>query len=156
MGLLLSKVSAISPFFGYAGSKSLTEKKLLRNVFAKGDVYFNTGDLMTEDQQGFISFLDRVGDTFRCVSLHPHGASEPASWKMTPSVLVPFQVEGRERGHHGGGRDSGTGGLHPGGERLRSRSPRYDQHTRGVHVCLKAQILVTRVQDRRAEPGWLP
>lgn len=64
-GLLLSKVSAISPFFGYAGSKSLTEKKLLRNVFAKGDVYFNTGDLMAEDQQGFISFRDRVGDTFR-------------------------------------------------------------------------------------------
>uniref|UniRef100_H3CBS4 long-chain-fatty-acid--CoA ligase n=1 Tax=Tetraodon nigroviridis TaxID=99883 RepID=H3CBS4_TETNG len=64
-GLLLSKVSAISPFFGYAGSKSLTEKKLLRNVFAKGDVYFNTGDLMAEDQQGFICFRDRVGDTFR-------------------------------------------------------------------------------------------
>lgn len=64
-GLLLSKVSSISPFFGYAGSKSLTEKKLMRNVFAKGDVYFNTGDLMVEDQQGFICFRDRVGDTFR-------------------------------------------------------------------------------------------
>ncbi|XP_070780260.1 long-chain fatty acid transport protein 6 [Enoplosus armatus] len=64
-GLLLSKVSAISPFFGYAGSKQLTEKKLLRNVFVKGDAYFNTGDLMAEDQEGFICFRDRVGDTFR-------------------------------------------------------------------------------------------
>ncbi|KAM7393474.1 hypothetical protein PAMA_008230 [Pampus argenteus] len=64
-GLLLSKVSALSPFFGYAGSKQLTEKKLMRNVFVKGDAYFNTGDLMAEDQEGFISFRDRVGDTFR-------------------------------------------------------------------------------------------
>ncbi|XP_041825272.1 long-chain fatty acid transport protein 6 [Melanotaenia boesemani] len=64
-GLLLSKVSTLSPFFGYAGSKQLTEKKLMRNVFVKGDAYFNTGDLMAEDQEGFICFRDRVGDTFR-------------------------------------------------------------------------------------------
>ncbi|XP_019718379.1 long-chain fatty acid transport protein 6 [Hippocampus comes] len=64
-GLLLSKVSALTPFFGYAGSKQLTEKKLIRNVFVKGDAYFNTGDLMAEDNEGFISFKDRVGDTFR-------------------------------------------------------------------------------------------
>ncbi|KAM6902481.1 long-chain fatty acid transport protein 6 [Xenentodon cancila] len=64
-GLLLSKVSAISPFFGYAGSKQLTEKKLMRDVFVKGDAYFNTGDLMAEEQEGFICFRDRVGDTFR-------------------------------------------------------------------------------------------
>lgn len=64
-GLLLSKVSVLSPFFGYAGSKQLTEKKLMRNVFVKGDAYFNTGDLMAEDHEGFICFRDRVGDTFR-------------------------------------------------------------------------------------------
>ncbi|CAN9504724.1 unnamed protein product [Ophioblennius macclurei] len=64
-GLLLSKVSFFSPFFGYAGSKKLTEKKLMRNVLAKGDAYFNTGDLMAEDAEGFICFRDRVGDTYR-------------------------------------------------------------------------------------------
>jgi len=64
-GLLLSKVSSLSPFFGYAGSKQLTERKLRRGVFVKGDAYFNTGDLMAEDHEGFISFRDRVGDTFR-------------------------------------------------------------------------------------------
>ncbi|XP_045549779.1 long-chain fatty acid transport protein 6 [Salmo salar] len=64
-GLLLSKISASSPFFGYAGSKQLTEKKLMRNVFVKGDAYFNTGDLMAEDAEDFICFKDRVGDTFR-------------------------------------------------------------------------------------------
>lgn len=65
MGLLLCKINSQSPFFGYAGSKQLTEKKVMRDVFKKGDAYFNTGDLMAEDQDNFISFKDRVGDTFR-------------------------------------------------------------------------------------------
>ncbi|MGH0179770.1 UNVERIFIED_CONTAM: hypothetical protein FKN15_002489 [Acipenser sinensis] len=64
-GLLLSQINSMSPFFGYAGSKSLTEKKLLRDVFKKGDVYLNTGDLMVEDHEDFIYFKDRIGDTFR-------------------------------------------------------------------------------------------
>lgn len=63
-GLLLSKICSQSPFFGYAGSKQLTEKKILRDVFVKGDAYFNTADLMAEDEN-FICFKDRVGDTYR-------------------------------------------------------------------------------------------
>ncbi|KAM4528358.1 long-chain fatty acid transport protein 6 isoform 2-T2 [Odontesthes bonariensis] len=74
-GLLLSKVNSISPFFGYAGSKQLTQKKLMRNVFVKGDAYFNTGDLMVEDQ-GFICFRDRVGDTFSCRETGSRGQRE--------------------------------------------------------------------------------
>ncbi len=42
-----------------------TEKKVLRDVFAKGDAWFRTGDLMRLDEQGFFYFVDRVGDTFR-------------------------------------------------------------------------------------------
>ena len=42
-----------------------TEKKILRDVFAKGDAWFRTGDLMRLDEQGFFHFTDRVGDTFR-------------------------------------------------------------------------------------------
>ena len=51
-------------FDGY-GSKAETEKKLLRDVFEKGDVYFRTGDLMRRDRHGYYYFVDRVGDTFR-------------------------------------------------------------------------------------------
>ncbi|OCT86906.1 very long-chain acyl-CoA synthetase [Xenopus laevis] len=64
-GLLLCKISSMSPFEGYAGDKHKTERKILRDVFRKGDVYFNSGDLLTVDQQNFIYFHDRVGDTFR-------------------------------------------------------------------------------------------
>ncbi|XP_029767572.1 long-chain fatty acid transport protein 6 isoform X2 [Terrapene carolina triunguis] len=64
-GLLISKVNAKNPFFGYAGSKKHTEKKLLCAVFKKGDIYFNTGDLMVQDQENFLYFWDRIGDTYR-------------------------------------------------------------------------------------------
>ncbi|XP_060613969.2 long-chain fatty acid transport protein 3 [Anolis sagrei] len=64
-GLLISPVTSEKPFLGYAGARELSESKLLRRVFADGDVYFNTGDLMVQDDHGFISFRDRIGDTFR-------------------------------------------------------------------------------------------
>uniref|UniRef100_A0A4W3K3Q5 long-chain-fatty-acid--CoA ligase n=1 Tax=Callorhinchus milii TaxID=7868 RepID=A0A4W3K3Q5_CALMI len=64
-GLLISKITHINPFTGYAGSKNLTEKKQLRDVFRKGDIYFNSGDLLSLDSDNFIYFQDRVGDTFR-------------------------------------------------------------------------------------------
>jgi fatty-acyl-CoA synthase len=51
-------------FEGYTDAGE-TEKKVLRDVFAKGDAWFRTGDLMRLDEQGFFYFVDRVGDTFR-------------------------------------------------------------------------------------------
>jgi fatty-acyl-CoA synthase len=51
-------------FEGYTDA-SETEKKILRNVFAKGDAWFRTGDLMRLDDKGFFHFVDRLGDTFR-------------------------------------------------------------------------------------------
>jgi fatty-acyl-CoA synthase len=42
-----------------------TEKKLYKNVFGEGDVWFSTGDILKFDQDGFYYFLDRTGDTFR-------------------------------------------------------------------------------------------
>jgi len=51
-------------FEGYT-SAAETEKKILRDVFAKGDAWFRTGDLMKIDESGFFHFVDRLGDTFR-------------------------------------------------------------------------------------------
>ncbi|MGY8684353.1 long-chain-acyl-CoA synthetase [Bradyrhizobium sp. UFLA05-153] len=52
------------PFEGYTDPAE-TEKKILRDVFTPGDAWFRTGDLMLRDQQGYLHFVDRVGDTFR-------------------------------------------------------------------------------------------
>jgi fatty-acyl-CoA synthase len=51
-------------FEGYTNATD-TEKKILRDVFAKGDAWFRTGDLMKIDDGGFFHFVDRLGDTFR-------------------------------------------------------------------------------------------
>ena len=51
-------------FEGYA-DRSATEKKILRDVFEPGDMYFRTGDLLRRDKLGYFYFIDRVGDTFR-------------------------------------------------------------------------------------------
>uniref|UniRef100_A0A665VAD2 long-chain-fatty-acid--CoA ligase n=2 Tax=Echeneis naucrates TaxID=173247 RepID=A0A665VAD2_ECHNA len=64
-GLLVSKITHIAPFVGYAQNEEQTEKKRLRDVLKKGDLYFNSGDLMRIDKDNFIYFQDRVGDTFR-------------------------------------------------------------------------------------------
>lgn len=51
-------------FEGYT-SAAESNKKILRNVFAPGDAWFRTGDLMRQDALGFYHFVDRLGDTFR-------------------------------------------------------------------------------------------
>jgi fatty-acyl-CoA synthase len=51
-------------FEGYTSDEA-SEKKILRNVFAPGDAWFRTGDLMRRDARGFFYFIDRIGDTFR-------------------------------------------------------------------------------------------
>jgi fatty-acyl-CoA synthase len=55
---------ARAEYTGYA-DKTASEKKILRDVFAKGDAWFATGDLMRQDEEGYLYFVDRVGDTFR-------------------------------------------------------------------------------------------
>ncbi len=64
VGLLLTEVTERAPFDGYTDSKA-SESKLLRDVFKKGDVWFNTGDLVRDQGYRHIQFVDRVGDTFR-------------------------------------------------------------------------------------------
>jgi fatty-acyl-CoA synthase len=51
-------------FEGYTDADE-TEKKILRDVLARGDAWFRTGDLMKLDESGFFHFVDRIGDTFR-------------------------------------------------------------------------------------------
>lgn len=64
-GLLVTKITALTPFSGYVGDLKQTESKRLHNVLKKGDMYFNTGDMFLTDKDGFVYFHDRVGDTFR-------------------------------------------------------------------------------------------
>ncbi len=63
-GLLLAEISESMPFAGYT-EKEETEKKIFRDVFEKGDAWFNSGDLVFNQGFKHIQFVDRLGDTFR-------------------------------------------------------------------------------------------
>jgi fatty-acyl-CoA synthase len=51
-------------FAGYTNEED-TERKIMRDVFKRGDSWFRTGDLMRRDERGYFYFVDRIGDTFR-------------------------------------------------------------------------------------------
>ncbi|ESO92527.1 hypothetical protein LOTGIDRAFT_232997 [Lottia gigantea] len=65
VGLLVVKIHKSVKFEGYRGNKSDNQKKLLKNVFDEGDLYFDSGDLFRIDDNYFLYFRDRMGDTFR-------------------------------------------------------------------------------------------
>ncbi|TFG27427.1 MAG: long-chain-acyl-CoA synthetase [Promethearchaeota archaeon] len=64
VGLLLFESKGSTKFPGYVDKKA-TESKLFRDVFTKGDVWINTGDLIREQGCNHAQFFDRIGDTFR-------------------------------------------------------------------------------------------
>ncbi len=59
-----ARSGAANRFEGYTSAAD-SEAKVLHDVFAPGDVWFRTGDLMRRDTAGFFYFVDRIGDTFR-------------------------------------------------------------------------------------------
>ncbi|KAI7896403.1 uncharacterized protein EV154DRAFT_492130 [Mucor mucedo] len=63
--LIVHMVEGPVTFDGYYKNEGDTNKKILKNVFEKGDAYFRSGDLLKLDSDGFYYFGDRLGDTFR-------------------------------------------------------------------------------------------
>lgn len=63
-GLLVSRVRSAERFDGYTDAVA-TQAKLLRDLLEPGDIWFNTGDLIRLHEEGWLSFVDRVGDTYR-------------------------------------------------------------------------------------------
>lgn len=54
----------IREFTGYSDKES-TNKKVLTDVWRKGDRCFRSGDILVSDKYGYLYFRDRQGDTFR-------------------------------------------------------------------------------------------
>jgi fatty-acyl-CoA synthase len=51
-------------FEGYADTEA-SRRKVLTDVFRRGDRWFRSGDLLRQDRHGYFYFVDRVGQTFR-------------------------------------------------------------------------------------------
>ncbi|XP_069674182.1 long-chain fatty acid transport protein 1-like [Periplaneta americana] len=61
---LISSSNAIRDYHGYVDKKA-SSKKVLHDVFGKGDKAFLSGDILVMDKYGYLYFKDRTGDTFR-------------------------------------------------------------------------------------------
>jgi len=65
LGKVIDDPTSVGHRFDGYKSEDESQNKVLRNVFANGDTWIRSGDLMRKDEQGFFYFVDRVGDTFR-------------------------------------------------------------------------------------------
>ncbi len=73
-------------FEGYADDEA-SQRKVLREVFAAGDAWYRTGDLMRRDAKGFYYFVDRIGDTYRWKGENVSTAEVLAIILAAPGVL---------------------------------------------------------------------
>uniref|UniRef100_A0A1A9WHX4 long-chain-fatty-acid--CoA ligase n=1 Tax=Glossina brevipalpis TaxID=37001 RepID=A0A1A9WHX4_9MUSC len=66
-GVFIGKIVPGNPsreFLGYV-DENASAKKVVHDVFKKGDMAFISGDLLVADEKGYLYFIDRTGDTFR-------------------------------------------------------------------------------------------
>ncbi|KAF9280229.1 hypothetical protein BGZ68_007426 [Mortierella alpina] len=90
-GELLTLVDAKEPnkdFKGYHQNQAATNKKIVKDVFKAGDMYFRTGDILRRDSDGYFYFGDRVGDTFRWKSENVSTAEVSEVLSQYPDSIV--------------------------------------------------------------------
>jgi acyl-CoA synthetase (AMP-forming)/AMP-acid ligase II len=64
-GILIGEINELNVFMGYLNEPEASEARLLHNIFREGDLYFNSGDRVKLHENDYISFVDRLGDTYR-------------------------------------------------------------------------------------------
>nr|XP_054756185.1 long-chain fatty acid transport protein 2-like [Lytechinus pictus] len=86
-GLALTKINKSNPYTGYKGSEEKTLQKIVSNVKKSGDMYFNSGDLLMLDEDGYVYFKDRLGDTFRWKGENVSTMEVSQTLSTFPSIL---------------------------------------------------------------------
>ncbi|KAF2717452.1 acetyl-CoA synthetase-like protein [Polychaeton citri CBS 116435] len=100
-GEIIVQIANEKVFCGYWGNPEATEKKFVRNVFSKGDLFFRSGDALRRDSEGRWFFMDRLGDTFRWKSENVSTAEVAEVLGQFPG-LVEANVYGVEVPAHDG------------------------------------------------------
>jgi len=137
-------------FEGYS-NKADSDKKMLHDVFRRGDKWFRTGDLMRRDAHGYFYFVDRIGDTFRWKGENVSTGEVGEVLAATPGIL-----EANVYGVHVPGMDgrAGMAALVVDGDfviddlpaRLKARLPPY---AHPIFLRLSPQIEVTATFKQR-------
>lgn len=64
-GVLLGEINDYNPFLGYINDPEASESIVIHSAFRKGDLYLNTMDLVRLHDDEHLSFLHRMGDSYR-------------------------------------------------------------------------------------------
>ena len=79
--------SGAGRFEGYT-SAAATSQKILRDVFQAGDRWYRSGDLLSHDEEGYFTFVDRIGDTFRWKSENVSTQEVAETLGVFPGVAI--------------------------------------------------------------------
>ncbi|KAL2871398.1 putative very-long-chain acyl-CoA synthetase family protein (CefD1) [Aspergillus lucknowensis] len=131
-GEILVNVPGKEAFQGYWENEAATNKKFLRDVFKKGDLYYRSGDALRRQDDGRWYFLDRLGDTFRWKSENVATAEVSEVLGSHPSILEA-NVYGVTVPHHEG--RAGCAAL-----QLRAASSDKDQDLKGLARFARARL----------------
>ena len=98
-GSTTARLMPAAEFEGYTDAAA-SQKKILRDVFERGDAWYRTGDLMRSDAGGYFYFVDRIGDTFRWkgenVATSEVAAAITAFPGVTEATVYGVRVPGTE------------------------------------------------------------
>lgn len=108
-GEILVYLPTEDAFVGYYNNPEATQKRFERNVFAKGDLWYRTGDALRRDADGRWFFMDRLGDTFRWKSENVSTAEVSEALGSFPGIQEA-NVYGVEVPNHDG--RAGCAALH--------------------------------------------
>ena len=86
-GEILVRLPEESAFAGYWNNPEATRKKIVRDVFANGDLYYRSGDALRRTDDGRWFFMDRLGDTYRWKSENVSTAEVAETIGRFPGVL---------------------------------------------------------------------
>ncbi|KIW25107.1 uncharacterized protein PV07_10772 [Cladophialophora immunda] len=64
-GEAIARIHNLATYTNYHNNESATEQKFLRDVFEKGDLFQRSGDLLVQESDNWVRFVDRIGDTYR-------------------------------------------------------------------------------------------
>jgi acyl-CoA synthetase (AMP-forming)/AMP-acid ligase II len=64
-GEAIGRVGSLALYHEYLNNPAANNEKLISDVFAKGDLFQRSGDLLVRENSGWVRFVERAGDSYR-------------------------------------------------------------------------------------------